>query len=245
MSLLANLATDSSIQDEVDTLGGGSRTLESGAYHHTITMAYVNKSKGGALGLVLTLKDDTGKEFNNTLWMTGGTSKGCKNYWEKDGKKHYLPGFVNANALCLLTVGKEVSQMDTEEKVVGVYNYEAKAEVPTKVDVLMDLLGKEIITGVFKNIEDKNTLNTSTGRYEPTGETREVNEIDKFFRAEDGMTTAEVRAQVAEASFINSWKEKWTGVTRDRSKGVAKGATAGAPKAAQATKPTTSLFATA
>lgn len=248
MSLLANLASDSTIADEKDSIGG-SGPLDSGVYKTTISMAHLSKSAGGAMGLVITLKTEDNKDLKQTLWMTSGTAKGCKNYYEdKNGEKHYLPGFIHANALCLLTVGKEISAMDTETKVINLYSPEAKAEVPTKVDVLMDLLGKEIIVGLIKQTVDKTKKNEATGQYEATGETRDENEIDKFFRAKDRMTTAEIRAQAEEATFINSWDQKWTGKVKDRAKGAAAGLPGvpklgSAPSAAAATKkPTTSLF---
>jgi hypothetical protein len=245
MSLLANLATDSTIADEKDSVGG-SGPLDSGLYNANISMAHITKSAGGAMGLVLTFKAND-KEVRQTLWMTSGTAKGCKNYYEKDGEKHYLPGFTHANALCLLTVGKEIGQMDTEVKVINLYSAEAKAEVPTKVDVLMDLIGREIIVGLIKQTVDKTKKNEATGQYEATGETREENEIDKFFRAKDRMTTAEIRAQAPEAVFINSWDQKWTGKVKDRAKGSVAGLPGvpklgGAPAAAATKKPTTSLF---
>lgn len=244
MSLLANLASDASIADEKDIIGG-SGPVDSGIYNCTISMAHITKSQGGAIGLVVTFKTENGKDVRQTFWMTSGTAKGCKNYYEKDGEKHYLPGFLQANALCLLAAGKEVSAMDTETKVINLYSPEAKAEVPTKVDVLMDLLNKEIIAGIIKQTVDKTKKNDATGVYEPTGETREENEVDKLFRASDRMTTAEIRAQAGEASFINSWEQKWKGKVRDRAKGAAAGA-AGVPKLggapAATKKPTTSLF---
>ena len=247
MSLLANLATDSSIADEKDSIGG-SGPLDSGLYNCTVSMAHITKSAGGAMGLVLTLKTSDNKEVRQTLWMTSGTAKGGKNFYEKDGEKHYLPGFIAANALCLLAAGKEVSQMDTETKVINLYSPEAKAEVPTKVEVLMDLLGQEIIAGIIKQTVDKTKKNEATGQYEATGETREENEIDKFFRAKDRMTTAEIRAQAEEATFINAWEQKWAGKVKDRAKGAASGLPGvpklgAAPEATAGTKkPTTSLF---
>ena len=241
MSLLAGLSTDASIADEKDSVGSGG-VLDSGLYPASISLAYVTKSVGGATGLVVHFKTDGGRDIRQTLWMTSGTEKGCKNYYEKDGEKHYLPGFIAASALSLLTVGKELSELDTETKVVNVYSKEAKAEVPTKVEVPVELLNKDIIVGLLKNKVDK-TIKGDNGQYVATGETREENEVDKFFRISDRMTTAEIRAQAAEAAFIDVWSKKWAGVTRDRSKGAS--GTAGAPKAAAAAtkKPTTSLFA--
>lgn len=249
MSMFKNLASDSSIANERDSVGG-SRVIESGLYPFDIALAYGITSGGGAMGLVVGLKSAEGKELRQTLWMTSGTAKGCKNfYMDKQNQKQYLPGYLLANSLCLLTVGKEISDLDTEEKVISVYSPEAKAEVPTKVNMLVDLLGKPIFAGVIKQVVDK-TKKDEAGEYQPTGETREENEIDKFFRARDRMTTAEIRAQATEAAFADTWSAKWTGVTRERATKVA--GTAGAPKgsafngtakpAAAAGKPAASLF---
>lgn len=248
MSMLSALASDSSIATEKDSVGS-TGPLESGLYPLTVSMAYLNKSAGGALGLVLNLKDANNREIRQTLWMTSGTAKGCKNYYEKDGEKNFLPGFNHANGLCLLTTGKEVSAMDTETKVVNVYSPAAKSEVPTKVEVLMDLLGKEILVGLIKQTVDKTSKNDSTGAYEATGETRDENEIDKLFRASDRMTTAEIRAQAPEAVFACTWENNWTGKVRYRAKSqrAAPGAhgsprVSGATSAPMSKKPANSLF---
>ena len=247
MSLLSGLTIDNSIETEKDVLGGGG-VLESGLYKATVTLAYLQKSRGGALGLVTHLKTDQGREFRETLWITSGDAKGNKNYYEKDGEKKYLPGFIMADALCLLTLGRGIASMDTEQKVVNVYSFDAKAEVPTKVDMLVGLLGPEINVGLLKQTVDKNVKNDA-GVYVPSGETRDENTIDKLFRARDNMTTAEIRAKVEQATFYKSWEEKNAGKTRDRTKGAAGAArpgapapTAGAANGAPAARPTNSLF---
>lgn len=248
MSILSNLTTDNSIANEKDSVGGGSRIVDSGVYNAKVIHAYVTKSAGGAVGMIVSLKLESGQEVKQTFWMTSGTAKGCKNYYEdKNGDKQYLPGFLMANSLCLLTTGQEISGLDTEQKVIPLYNAEAKSEIPTKVDMLMDLVGKDVVAAVMKQTVDKTKKNEATGLYEPTGETRDENEVDKFFRARDRMTTAEIRAQAEQASFVNTWAEKWTGKVRDKTKGdtgASKG-TSGLPTAntAASKKPTTSLFA--
>lgn len=244
MSLLANLSTDASVTEEKDSVGS-SGPLDSGLYKATVALAYVTKSAGGAMGLVLNLKTEANREIRQTLWMTSGTAKGGKNYYEKDGEKFYLPGFNHANSLALLTCGKEISALDTETKVVNVYSAEAKSEVPTKVEMLMDLIGKEVIIGLLRQTVDKTKKNEATGTYEATGETRDENEIDKIFRARDRMTTAEIKAQAEAATFIDTWDAKHSGTVKNKAKGAS--STPGAPKAAgapaAAKKPTTSLFA--
>ena len=238
MSLLASLATDSSIQNETDSVG--SSVLDSNVYPSTVETAYINKSDGGALGLVCTFKSGS-KTIKQTFWMTSGTAKGCKNYYEdKNGEKKYLPGFIQANALALLTVGQEISALDTETKVIKAWNKDTKSEIPTKVEMLMDLVGKDIVIGLVKQTVDK-TTKADDGSYVATGETRDENEVDKFFRASDNKTTQEIRDQV-DATFINTWFKKWIGQTKNKAKGVAAGGTVGVFKTAASTKPKVSLF---
>lgn len=248
MSLLKNLTSDESIANEKDSLGGGG-VLESGIYPATVKLAYVTEAASGALGLVLHAQTNQGREIRETLWMTSGREKGGNNFYiDKQGEKHYLPGYINANALTLLTVGKEISELDTETKVISAWNKEAKTETPTKVNMLVDLLGQEILVGLIKETVDK-TQKADNGQYLPTGETREQNVIDKLFRASDKKTTMEIRAEAEEATFHDAWQAKWTGKTKDRSTktgtaGNVGARTGGIATANQSTKkPTTSLFA--
>jgi hypothetical protein len=241
MSLLKSLTTDDSISNERDSVGGGF-VLDSDAYLSKIEVAYLNKASSDALGLVLVATTEKGKKISQTLWMTSGKEKGCKNYYEdKQGQKQYLPGFLHANALSLLTLGKEISELETETKVVKAYNKEAKAEIPTKVEMLTELIGQQVIIGVLKQVVDK-TVKTPTG-YAPTGEVREQNEIDKIFRASDMKTTAEIRAK-AEAEFYGKWVEKNRGQVVNKTSKTGAVGTPGAPAANAGTvaKPKQSLF---
>ena len=249
MNILASLATDDSIQTERDSVGASFGPVDSGLYNMTVSLAYLKTAASGALALALELKSDAGQVVRQDFWMTSGTAKGGKNYYEKDGEKRYLPGFTMANSLSLLTVGKEIGQLETETKVINLYSSEAKAEVPTKVEMFTDLLGKEVIAGVIRQTVDKN-VKDGAGNYVPSGETRDENEVDKFFRMRDRMTTAEIRAQAESATFIDTWNEKWAGKVRNKAKGAS--GTAGAPKPGNGTsvagnsavtkKPATSLF---
>lgn len=228
MSLLAGLTTnDESIQAETDSVGGGG-VLDSAIYHSTVTMAYLSKSAGGALALNLHFKTDAGREGRQQLWMTSGDAKGNKNFFEdKQGNKKFLPGFNNANSLCLLTVGKQISEMVPEQKVVNVYSPDAGKEVPTQVDVLVELLNQEVYLGLQKQTVDKR-VKADNGTYVATGETREQNELDKVFRLRDKMTVAEIKAQASEPVFFTTWENKFTGQVLDRTDKKS-GAAAGAP----------------
>ena len=249
MSILSALATDDSINTEKDSVGSSFGPIDSGLYNMTVSLAYLKTANSGALALSLELKSDAGQIVRQDLWMTSGTAKGGKNYYEKDGEKFYLPGFITANSLALLTLGKEIGQLETETKVINLYSSEAKAEVPTKVDMFTDLLGMDIIAGIIRQTVDKN-VKDGAGNYVPSGETRDENEIDKFFRTRDRKTTAEVRAQAESAVFIDTWNEKWAGKVRNKAKGAS--GTSGAPKPGTGMssagnntatkKPATSLF---
>lgn len=251
MSLLKNLKTDSSIAGEKDSLGGG-RTFESGLLQMVVTMAYLKESDGGALGMFVTLKDkESGNELKINQYITSGKDKGQKNtYTDKDGKDQYLPGFLIMNSLAELTTGLPINELDTEDKVVNLYNATAKAEVPTKVPVVTSLINQEINVGVLKQRVNKQ-IKGDDGKYHDTNDERFVNEVDKFFCAKDkflNMTSAEIRGKAEEAKFYKDWAGKWTGKVQDRFKAVANGA-AGAPAkaggqtAAGAAKPSSSLFA--
>lgn len=253
MNMLANLKLDDGVDgEEKDVLGGGRGPLDSNAYPATITMAYMSESEGGATAVNITAKTRDDKEIRAAIYVTSGRAKGQKTTYERDGKTYPLPGFLLVNSLCQLATGKEISQLETEEKVIKLYNFDSKAEVPTKVPVIVELLQKEIVIGLLKQTVDKSAKNDA-GVYVATGETREENEIDKFFCARDGfenLTLTEVKTKAAGGEitepFYNGWLEKNKGQIRNKAKGAAAGGTAGAPKTGAAAggtaKPKSSLF---
>lgn len=242
MTILSSLKTSSDVEKDTDSLGGGYRPLESGLYDMTVKLAYLSTSKGGALALNTEFETTQGQTVRQQFWMTSGTAKGGRNYYEdkKTGKKRYLPGFTAANALALLTVGVEIGEVETEEKVINLYNRELSKEAPTKVQMFTDLIGKPISAGILKQTVDRTTFNESTGAYDPTGETRDENEIDKFFRQRDGLTVADIENGISDPDFRDAWIGKWAGVTVNKAKGLdgAAAGVTGAPAAA----PKQSLF---
>lgn len=240
--MLANLKMDDSIQEQGDSLGGS--VLDSGIYDMVIDMAYIDISKNGAYGLVCSFRGANGVSHKETFWMTNTEAKGCLNYYvDKSGAKQYLPGFNQANTLALLTTGMNISDLEPEKKTIKVYNYELKKEVPTEKQVVTAMLQQPIKIGLVKQIVDKTKKNPATGAYDPTGETREENEIHKLFDAENGCTVAELRAGATVPYFLEGWENKWKGQVRNRAKGT-KGdsGTAGAPASPGAMKKPGSLF---
>jgi len=245
MSIFSSLKTDADVKDDGDSLGMGSYVVDSGLYQTSVDLVYASVSAGGALGMNCVFKTKDGREVRQTFWVQSGDAKGNKNYWtDKDGVKHNLPGLNQANALCQLTVGKEAHELDDEEKVINVWNNEAKAEVPTKVRVATELLGKQITLGLIKQTVDKN-IKDNNGKYVPSGETRDENEVDKMFHPDSNLTVSEIKAGETEAKFIHAWKKKNDGITRNKAKGATSGgATPGTAGAAAGASATPSLFGT-
>lgn len=226
MSLLSGLSLPEDVKHNEDSLGTGSKygPWESGVYDCVIDTVYLDTSSGGAVSANFTFKTKEGKELNQTIYITSGSAKGRKTYYERDGDKIPLPGFTTANDIALLTVGENIVDLETETKVLSLYDYTARKEVPQQKEVIMDMLGKPILLGVMKVIEDKNVKNAQ-GVYVPSGETRTTNEIAVSFRASDRKSAGDIR-NGKEAGFIDQWLEKNNGITKDKSKGATAGSTA-------------------
>lgn len=236
MNFFKNIVTDDKIENETDRIGGGAVVLNSGLYELEIALAYVHTASSGAMAMVLGFKTEDNKDLKQTIYFTSSTAKGGKNtYVDNDGKTQYLPGYQLVNSLCLLTVGKELKDLEPETKVVKVYNPETKKEEPANVPMLMELIGQKVLAGVIKQVVDK-TKKEGT-EYVATGETREENDISKFFRLRDRMTTTEIRARAEKAAFVDTWAEKFTGQVIVKAKGKAAAGTAGAPKPSAAGAP--------
>lgn len=235
---LANLQKKSSIKDGGDSVGGAV-VLASDIYPMTIDVAFFGESSGGAASLNIHMKNKDGAELRSTIYLTSGRAKGQKNvYIDRDGEEQYLPGFNLGTSLTEIVLDKPIGDVDTEEKIIKLYNVDQKAEIDTKVDMLVELLGKQLIVGVLHTKENKR-VKDDAGNYVPTSDIREANEVDKFFNT-DGFTNTELAAKANDPGFIHTWKKKWKGVVRDRTVDANGDAPkAGAPKSAPAT---TSLF---
>ena len=105
--------------------------------------------------------------------------------------------------------------MDVEEKILSLYDYESKKEVPQACDCFVELHGQNLQVAIQKQIVDKTEKNEATGEYEPTGETRETNEFIKFFPEDRLVTISEV------AHFVKSLGGDFEDVLNDGDLGKA------------------------
>ncbi len=236
--------TRDGLEETRDVLGGGF-TFPTNAYDGIIKLAYAGKAQQSNAQSVTVHVDIDGKEYRETIWITN--RDGQNSYADKKDatKRHPLPGFVTVDDLCLLSTGLPLASQTTEEKTVMLYDFEAQKDLPKNVHVITSILGLPITLGIVEQIVDKTKKNESTGQYEPTGETRNENLIDKVFHTESRKTTVELRENRPQAVFYDAWVEKNGGKpARDKStKGQGKaGAPGQRPVAAAGGKPTTSLF---
>ncbi len=241
MSLFSNLSNEG-LEQAQDRLGGYS-PFESDIHIGKIKALYAGKSAGGAMSLTL-LVDIGGREYREVLWVTN--KKGENFFLNKQdmSKKVPLPGFTVADDICLIAGGAPLAEQATEEKVINVYDYEAKKELPKSVEMITAVIGQDIALGVIRQTVNK--TEKVGDEYVPTAETRDENFIDKVFHPVHKLTVAEARNGKEKGEFWDSWVERNKGQIRDK-RTVKEGevGTKGAPKAsgvASSAAPRQSLF---
>lgn len=240
MSLFNKLTSDG-LEESQDRLGGFS-PFDSDIYIGTIKVAYAGTSSGGATSVSFVVDTD-GREYRETFYVTN--KKGENFFISQDKKKVPLPGFTVVDDICLIASGKPLANQETEEKVIKLYDFEQRAEVPKSVPVLTDLVGQKIALGILKQLENKSKKNDSTGVYEPTEETRETNVVDKVFHPEMKLTVAEARNGKEDPEFWDKWIERNKGTIRDKTEKKVGGNAGAPPKPAAAggtAAPRQSLF---
>lgn len=245
-NIFANKKPAASAEVEDDFLGGGG-VLDTDIYPATIKYAYVGKAANSdARNLTLCLMVNGKQEVTRQIWMTN--RNGDVTYKDKKtGESKNLPGFNQVNSLCMLLASKEVGDMEVEEKTLNLYDFDAKKEVPQAVDCFTELHGEKLQVAIQRQTVDKTEKNESTGDYNPTGETRDVNEFIKFFPEDRLVTISEVAHFVKslggdfeevlgdgdlgkaiskmedDGDYATKWLEKNRGETYDKSTGKKEG----------------------
>jgi hypothetical protein len=218
MSLFSNFANDNNIKDDQDIVGGtgGFAPLDSNIYDLNITAAFLTQSQGGAWALNLHA-DTAGKTYRETIYFT---NRNGENFFTKDGERSYLPGYNLVSALALLTCNEAFQALENrfEEKVIQLYDPKEKKEMPTKVNMVMPMVGKTVKAAILRKTENKKVKDDS-GNYVPefkdgVAVTRDTNSIEKFLHS-DTRTVTEIKSNVAEPVFAPKWLETWEGNVKD------------------------------
>lgn len=223
MKVFGKLTTDGA-EKVTDRLGGNS-LFETDVYEGQVKLAYVDKSSRGAASLNVTI-DINGQEYRETFWVTNAA--GDNTYPDKNDKtkKHLLPGYIAANDLCMMTTELPLTELEAEDKVVEIYNFEAKKALPTNVKVFTEMHGQPVLVAIIKQTVNKQQKD-SQGVYQNTAETRDENTSEKFFHPETKQTLTEAIEGIEGGIFMTKWLETNKGKTRNRVKDVA--GTAGRP----------------
>ena len=200
----------------IERVGGGGFAWESGVHDTTIKMVYLNQAASEAQSFNIILENSEGRELRESFWIRSGKTKGKKVYYDKDGKQFPLPGYSLANSLCIAATGESLAKCisSAEKKTINVWNSELKKEMPTERPVIMCLVNKPVKVAVHQVVEDKVAKGTN-GQYEPTGQSRTVNNC-KFFGNADGKTAEEITKN-EEATMFDRWAAKNTGTVIDKS----------------------------
>lgn len=227
MSIFGNL-TNEGLEETTDRLGGF-QFRATDIYPATIKAAYAGQSAGGARNVTVVVELPDG-EYSETIYVTNKKGENWFLNQNDKSKKVPLPGFTTIDDICLVTTGKPLAEQDSEEKVVKIYDFDERKELPKAVPMLVDLIGQTLFLGIVQQTVDKNQKNESTGEYEPTGETRDENVIEKVFHDPSKMTVVEARQGATEPVFFEKWLSKNKGNVRNKTKGAdGKGAQSGRP----------------
>ena len=202
--------------EKVSTESMGGYLWESGVYKAVVKMAYLDQAKSGAISVNVVLENSSGKELKEAFYIKSGNAKGNKTYYEKAGKSYPLPGYSTANSLCVAAADSHLSDCldKTEKKMVLIYDYDERKEVPKERPVIIPLLGSSVTVAVHQIIQNKNVKNDS-GEYVPSGETRSINEC-KFFGNADGKSAEEMNNN-SDALVFDKWAKKNVGIVIDKS----------------------------
>lgn len=223
--MLQNLKIDkSAMQEPTDRVG----LLSTGLYTNcVIKYAYIIDAESGAKGVVIkfdVITDaDTGakRELTQTLWVS---NKDGQTFYidQRTNKPHNLMGFNMANHICALGAGKSLIEMDTEVKNIPIYDFDTKKEVLKPMPVLHELTGCSVALAIARVKQNKQVKNPQTGKYEPTDEPQELNQIEKVFSMKTGtpLTYDESFKGSQEGTFAVNWATKFTDTIIDKFKPV-------------------------
>lgn len=179
---------------EEDRVGGGGGPLSTDIYPGKIKGVYCGKAENSQSRSVTVMVDVmvAGKAVPKTFteWVTNREGKAT---YTKDGQTHNLPGYNRINALCMLLTGKDITEMEVEERVLAIYDFDQSKDVNKSVPCFADLHGEEIQMAIQEVIEFKQKKNESTNQYEDTDETRSINNVVKFMPAEKPVTLSELK----------------------------------------------------
>lgn len=210
--------SDVAVKKEVVS-SGGFGPWDSNAYVGKIEVAYFSQTDDGALTFNFHFKNAEGQLMKRTEYVTSNEKDGQSITSEVDGKQVYRAGFLLAESMCLLGGAGDLEEAmeGAEDKELKLYNFTLGAEALTAVQVVEDLAGVEIGLCIMRVIQDKKAKGAD-GKWETTGEVKEINRVVKAFDPDTQITAQETLDEIEEAIFVPKWIEAFEGKTQNFSK---------------------------
>lgn len=221
-----SLGNDVKQEEEKDVIRKGGYIKDTGIYDGQLDVIYLEKTtKGSLMAKIVVTLDDGSKVTDDECIMTNKSGTLLPYTIDKKGEKRALIGY-NRILGFLRTVGSDVDLVDLgaadcEKKVIKIYDFDERAEVPKEKTVFMDAFRVPVKVGIIKEVNDKRVQN-SEGEWVASGEVRESNKIDRIF-TKDGLTRAEIKNDATEPKYLNEWQEAFpSDYVKDNSKGAGK-----------------------
>jgi hypothetical protein len=233
--MLSNFKPSSEVKIEkkIDSVGGGSFLLDSNLYPFRVDVAYIDKSSFGSTNLEIRYvgTGENKKAYRETIALTD--NDGNSEVKDKNGVLRPFFGMTKANALLNILTGKDIHELESEEKIVELFDFDAGGMAKVPRQVIPELKGLPIKLGVTMNRNNKKMKDDVTGKWvdNPDGSIKEVNKTHTAFRFEDDLTASEIEHGATEAKFLPKWLETFEGTVQGKVRTVVGGATAGVPGA--------------
>ena len=208
-----NLKTEG-LEQAQDRLGGGFQPRESNVYDFKIKAFYAGVADSGAQNVSVIVEDAAG-EYRETIYVTNKKGENWFLNKEDQTKKVPLPGFTTINDICLLATGFPLADQEWEEKVIKLYDFEARKELNKSVMMATGLVGQEITLGLLQTLKNKGVKQADNSYIDGPEERTEVS-IAKVFHTESKKTVVELENGVEEADFYGKWAEKNKGAVIDK-----------------------------
>lgn len=213
--LLGGINVEEGISDSRDSV---SYFLDSGIYDMVIEHAYFREGDSGTKGIEIKLVDseDPTKSMRQFLWFAnseGRTSHGESNrlYPTTEVTKDLLE-IVNNEELSpqVFSDAEKLQELFAfEPKTIEVYDFEARAELPTEVLLSTTLTGEIVKVGIIKEVSDN---------YKEPSKSRTQNIIDKIFDPNTGQTVLERRTDEEAIFGEKVWRGRDSTYVSDRRK---------------------------
>lgn len=206
MSIFDKVDESKFAKDE-DIVGGFS-PLATNVYSGKIKLVYMGQSNKGAECVTVVL-DIEGREYRETIYVSsapvpekdGKPAQPAKYYYTRNDKEYPMPGLRTLMDICELSAGKSFKKVgeSLQDKLVKVYDYDQKKEVPKNVPVITDLIDKPIMVAIRHTQEPK---------YNDASKIIDKNDIAKIFDPQTGKTLTE-KLEDKEPLFKEEWLNKW------------------------------------